>query len=379
MHFSLTLVLATIPFLTDGHRPIDHSNPALLTIRERQLKNEQEERPGDWIDQLTFTAIEVQTTLEEVVTDKSISHLWPPLALACFSVRFPLRFNFEDRDIRAIVRNQIEHMQLCTVATTGFEILLSTVGSEPLLAEAAMYAVDESETSTINYSQLIWTSTVFLMASVANMQARDVLATSMPAGQRWVPICTYKRSRAVISLQFQEAFKDSRIWMNHLLKVRDTDLMNAEYLWAGNNLAHRPAKRPNLDASFQHQDGEDGKEGDDDELSYHTPHPDELPESASDIAFLLGESDGPLPIPPANTEEGRPVHLLHDWTIFDARPSKVKDDGRALALALRMLGRRMVADDLASAKGPTGTGRKKDGVKQGAGGGILKELGYTED
>jgi hypothetical protein len=69
-------------------------------------------------------------------------------------------------------------------------------------------------------------------------------------------------------------------------------------------------------------------------LSYYTPHPDELPESASDIAFLLGESDGPLPIAPENTEEGKPVRLLHDWTIFDARPSKVKDDGGALALAL---------------------------------------------
>ena len=34
----------------------------------------------------------------------------------------------------------------------------------------------------------------------------------------------------------------------------------------------------------------------------------------------------------ADTEEDKPVRLLHDWTVFDARPSK--DAGGALALAL---------------------------------------------
>ena len=32
-------------------------------------------------------------------------------------------------------------------------------------------------------------------------------------------------------LQFQEAFKESRIWMNHVLKVRHKDLMNVKYIW----------------------------------------------------------------------------------------------------------------------------------------------------
>jgi hypothetical protein len=101
-------------------------------------------------------------------------------------------------------------------------------------------------------------------------------------------------------------------------------------MWAWNIIA---SETPQSEPSFQHQDG-DGKEGDDNELWYYTPHPDELPESASDIAFLLGESDGPLPISPANAEEGKPLHLLHDCTTFDARPSKAKDDGGTLALAL---------------------------------------------
>jgi hypothetical protein len=67
---------------------------------------------------------------------------------------------------------------------------------------------------------------------------------------------------------------------------------------------------------------------------YYTPHSYELPESAPDIAFLLGESDAILPFTAVNTEEAKPVRMLHDWAIFDARPSDAQDDGGALALAL---------------------------------------------
>ena len=52
------------------------------------------------------------------------------------------------------------------------------------------------------------------------------------------------------------------------------------------------------------------------------------------MAFLLGESDEPLPGTAAHAEEEKPVRLLHDWAVFDARPSKAKADGGALALAL---------------------------------------------
>jgi hypothetical protein len=33
-------------------------------------------------------------------------------------------------------------------------------------------------------------------------------------------------------------------------------------------------------------------------------------------------------------DEDKPVRLLHDWAVFDARPSKAKGDGGSLALAL---------------------------------------------
>jgi hypothetical protein len=47
----------------------------------------------------------------------------------------------------------------------------------------------------------------------------------------------------------------------------------------------------------------------------------------------LGESDVPLP-PTTLTDDDKPVRLLHDWAVFDARPSKSKDADGALALAL---------------------------------------------
>ncbi|KAI0287898.1 hypothetical protein BC826DRAFT_916433 [Russula brevipes] len=145
-------------------------------------------------DQLAFTAIEGQTTLEEVMTDRWITHLGRPSfgsrydasgdrfatildfatskllaghdaidsyrrdlpsapldkAIASFSMRFPLEFDFSHPDTRAIVAKQIEHhMRLCIVAESRFELPFSTVGSEPLLAEAASYVMATPETNPV--------------------------------------------------------------------------------------------------------------------------------------------------------------------------------------------------------------------------------------
>ena len=63
---------------------------------------------------------------------------------------------------------------------------------------------------------------------------------------------------------------------------------------------------------------------------YYTPRPDELPESASGIAFLLGEDDADA----FDGEEAnkKPVRMLHDWSIFDARPRPKKHGDLALPL-----------------------------------------------
>ena len=62
---------------------------------------------------------------------------WKGRGLACLCVRFGLKFNV-DAVSRAVACTQVErHMRLCLSATAEFESLITTVGSEPLPAEAA--------------------------------------------------------------------------------------------------------------------------------------------------------------------------------------------------------------------------------------------------
>lgn len=98
---------------------------------------------------------------------------------------------------------------------------------------------------------------------------------------------------------------------------------------------YQPAKRHSREPSLRRRESGDEKEREDtDDLLYYAPRQDELPESTPDIGFLLGESEVALSPTTADAEEEKPVRLLRDWAVFDARPSKAKDAGGALALAL---------------------------------------------
>jgi hypothetical protein len=106
--------------------------------------------------------------------------------LTCFSVRFPLEFNFADPEAHTLVRKQVEnHMRLCTTMTSEFELLLTTVGSEPLLAEAAKDAMDETGQSPVKHLSSYMDVNCIdrgqrgeLVAALLIMQARDSVAKS---------------------------------------------------------------------------------------------------------------------------------------------------------------------------------------------------------
>ncbi len=175
--------------------------------------------------------------------------------LACLSVRVPLEFNFSDSNARDIVRKQIErHMRLCTIAASGFELLFTTTGSEPLLAEAAFKVVNKSTKSTIYHlSNHMDTNYVNygergeLVATLLVMQARDAVASASES--RWVSVGDFMKkllgdSAARIDSalpsfarngeeqnSLANTFVNSRIWFNHVLKVRNMDLINVRYLW----------------------------------------------------------------------------------------------------------------------------------------------------
>jgi len=94
------------------------------------------------------------------------------------------------------------------------------------------------------------------------------------------------------------------------------------------NVDDRPAKRHSREPSLRHRESGDEKDREDtDDLLYYAPRQDELPESTPDIGFLLGESEVSLSPTTADAEEEKPVRLLRDWAVFDARPSKAKDAG----------------------------------------------------
>ena len=92
---------------------------------------------------------------------------------------------------------------------------------------------------------------------------------------------------------------------------------------------------------------------------YYTPRPDELPEAAPDIAFLLGEDDASSPTDLAVGErddggeaDKKSVRVLHDWSIFDTRP-RPKKHGE---LALPMLSLDAALDTPSSGCAPEGAG-----------------------
>ena len=174
--------------------------------------------------------------------------------LACLSVRVPLDFNFSHSNARHLVRKQIErHMRLCTVATNDFELLLTTTGSEPLLAEAAVDVMTQSKNSPIYHLSFHMDNNCInvgergeLVAALLVMQARDALASSSKS--RWVSVGDFMTSLLGASVCIYSAlpsfvrdeeerkplakiFEHSRIWFNHVLKVRNLDLIHVRYLW----------------------------------------------------------------------------------------------------------------------------------------------------
>ena len=71
---------------------------------------------------------------------------------------------------------------------------------------------------------------------------------------------------------------------------------------------------------------------------YYTPRPDECPEVAPDITFILGEDDAPNPTDvvgegdDGGERDKKPVRVLHDWSIFDACPRPKKGGDLSLPL-----------------------------------------------
>jgi len=172
--------------------------------------------------------------------------------LACLSVRFALEFN-ADTNALAVACAQVErHMRLCITATSGLEKLVTLAGSEPLLAEAACDLMKRASMDPV--CRLVKHSDLNcidrgrrgeLIAAFILMQARDKAAVR----KRWMSVCEFMEAllpssayrellcsrpnyyRREEDKQFDETFKDYRMWFNHVIKIEAADMISADSLW----------------------------------------------------------------------------------------------------------------------------------------------------
>lgn len=177
-------------------------------------------------------------------------------SLACLAIRFGLEFN-EDPESRDVSCTQVErHMRLCLAATTGFERLVTCSGSEPILAEAAYEILQSSNSSPVhrlaNHANLYCVDRGRrgeLVAALIIMQARDAsLGTILPR-RRWITVTEFMQEllppsafdtlitsfpmfwRKGEDVTFGLTFEDYRMWFNHIIKVEDSKVIRAEYIW----------------------------------------------------------------------------------------------------------------------------------------------------
>jgi hypothetical protein len=169
-------------------------------------------------------------------------------SLACLSVQFALELN-EDAISRGVAHAQVgRHMRLCLAATTGFEILKTINGSEPLLAEAASQVMYDSGANPVRH-----------LAKHPELHCLDgrwrgelvvaLLLGTQPPTQRWVSISDFMQAllpkekylelqgslptswRAGEDRTFVETFQDYAMWFNHIIRIEEDEMINTEYLW----------------------------------------------------------------------------------------------------------------------------------------------------
>src|SRR6266852_1526343 len=174
--------------------------------------------------------------------------------LACLSTRFALEFNM-DRKTHDVTYAQVErHMRLCIAATAGLEKMITTTGSEPLLAEAAYEHMKATGTSAVchlaKHSDLNCIDRGRrgeLVAALLIMQAYDA---AREAERRWVSVANFmeallppKKYNTLLQSAptswpkdrdyetFEAIFKNYGMWFNHVIKIENKEMISIDHLW----------------------------------------------------------------------------------------------------------------------------------------------------
>jgi hypothetical protein len=177
--------------------------------------------------------------------------------MACMSVRLPFEFNGRSLRAQDMERTLVEkHMRVCLSVDPGFETALTIAPSEPLLAEAS-YLLMRSPSFDLPRSLLAELALPGLdkgvrgelIAMALCLEARDAAAKRLQ--NRVIPVTEFIHelltptthrnvlgSKPVRARTPDEAdktlgdtFRNSKIYFNHFIKLRNHRCINRNFLW----------------------------------------------------------------------------------------------------------------------------------------------------
>jgi hypothetical protein len=177
-------------------------------------------------------------------------------SFACLSARFSLEFNTGPVSYAVALIQAERHMRLILQADAAFENVVTTVGSEPLLAEAASELFKRSLANPVHHlayhpdlSSVDRGRPGEMVAALIVMQARDASRAASAIERRWVSVNDFMQAllprSAFETLQrslptfwregeqksFGETFRDYAMWFNHIIRVGTGEMMEAGHLW----------------------------------------------------------------------------------------------------------------------------------------------------
>ena len=177
--------------------------------------------------------------------------------MACISVRIPLEFNAVTLRSQEMERTLVEkHMRVCLSVDPGFETVVTVAPSEPLLSEASYllmrspaFDLPRSLLTELEYPGLNKGDRGELIVMTLCLEARDAAATKLQ--KRVIPVNEFIREflahplhedvlrskpiRARTTLEasktFEDTFRQSNLYFNHFIKLRNSRVISRKYLW----------------------------------------------------------------------------------------------------------------------------------------------------
>jgi len=204
----------------------------------------------------------VQFAIEKLLnTTKPLLEPSSAQMLACLSQRLPIEFHSTTYTAQGQEQQQVEaHMRVCLKVLPGFESMVTTCPSEPILSEAACEVMSTTDFDAPKALQQVMTGfsihkgdrgefVVMLLFTLARDSAVKN-RYSLPGNPRVItvknlleslfrqsdivlsakPSNAYKKSSTISKIKLADAFEDAKIHFNHFIKVHQHSIINRKRL-----------------------------------------------------------------------------------------------------------------------------------------------------